>query len=364
MQKLTLLILVLLTALFVNAQSNSYYLELKIKDKLEVSDFYIENVLDKRVIKSNNGNVLIEGVNPAPSKFPGKFEEYLERKLGDLLDTKNGEPITLIIHELDVSEKNAGAPIYYLNMSVEFAKNNDGVLSSLWKKEIELRNDKISMKKMHDKQILNGFVKVLSEFNSSDWKNIKPTAVDTASYKIDFTTIPKEGLYTNFTKLVKNQPHISHGYTIQKRRKKFYPRYDIINSYGGVMSSQQVLFISDKNNLYINASFYRGADYFVIAKEIGRYIYFEDEYSDRTAGAGAAVIGGLAGGLLASAATLIPKALVLDTETGIIQVLNSKKAIDFLSDFPKIQKKFKNSEKQLYDFQDAIAEINKIYKED
>ena len=93
--------------------------------------------------------------------------------------------------------------------------------------------------------------------------------------------------------------------------------------------------------------------HFVKAKFIGKYIYFEDRFSDPMA----TVLFGLLGNAISSG----PKPIILDTKTGLITILSQKNIERFLLHYPDTAFKYRISKKKMKDKEAAIIEINKLY---
>ena len=152
--------------------------------------------------------------------------------------------------------------------------------------------------------------------------------------------------------MCKNQPFLTEEYKIVETKEK-YPKFYIKDKKGKPLKNR-VMGFSDGEHIYINASRYSYQSHFVRSKQIGRYLYFEDRFADPMAG--------VMFGLVGSALSNNPRAVILDTTTGLVILLDSIKMENFLDDHPNIKGEYMTSRKKIQDKYAAIEKVNEKFK--
>lgn len=89
-----------------------------------------------------------------------------------------------------------------------------------------------------------------------------------------------KGLYASFSQLVRNEPFMVDSYEVSfDDNSKKKPRYEVLED--NYPSKRHIPYFSDGEHLYLHASNYHYGNYFIKALDYGKYIYFEDTYSNR-----------------------------------------------------------------------------------
>lgn len=326
---------ILLLSLSIQSQKKKHIVELKIKKELPVDNFYISEIIDNRIIKDNIGFAQKGLLNKkVPAVLPDSLEVYLKEKLEILVPKKeNSTPITLIIHEFNVSERTtAFSEKGMFRTQIEFAKKAGDKLLSLWYCESEVEKGGMDVTKGHRKRVLKGISECIESFNKSDWQNTEGSLIDKSTkVSYDYSKVPKAGLYASFSQLAKNNPMNIRDYRLKPKKGKKYPKYKLLDK-NGKKINKRVVFISDGKDIYINASRYSYDTHFVKSKMIGRYIYFEDRVSD----ADAALAFGLIGAAISNQGT----GIVVDTKDGMAYLLNKKNTLQILEPYPGLKEKY------------------------
>ena len=355
MKKLFVLIFCCLLS-SVTAQKKSHILELEPVVLEEITQFTINKVIDKRLIKSNVGFAQKGLTNRrVPALLPDSFETYIKSILNKMIPTcTNCDSLVAIFHEFNVSEHTkAMSELGTFRMQVEFARSQPDGLYSVGYVETQIEGKGLDVTKKHAERALEGIKYCLLEFNKSEWQKKKGEKIDTITqFKFDFTKIPKAGLYSSFSKMNKEEPFKTEGYEISHTKGK-YPKY-FIKGNDGKRITNRVMGFSDGESVYLNASRYSYQSHFVKCKEMGKYMYFEDRFADPMAG----VMFGLLGSALSNSA----KPILLDTTTGLIIKLDDIGIRKFLEKYPNIKKEYYSSKRQIKDKAAAIKKINMLYQ--
>lgn len=351
-----ILFFILIFSLTSQAQKKPHIVELDIKKKLSISDFYISKVIDNRIIKSNIGYAQKGLTNKkVPALLPDSLENYLKQKLNLLLQKNDSSlPIVVVVDEFNVSEQtSAFSEKGRFRAQLQFAKEDNNKLYSLWYVEAEVESGGLDVTKKHDERIIKGLKKCIEEFSNSGWKDRKGELIEFESQtSFNYKKMPKSGLYSSFSQLSRNEPSIEKSYQIKMSKGKKYPKYKVFDENGKKLN-KKVMFISDGKNIYINAYRYSYDSHFVKSKIIGKYVYFEDRISD----SGATVAFGLLGAAISNKA----RGIVLDTQNGLVYLLTKKNTLKILEPYPELKKKYLKSKKKDKITESIIKEINNIH---
>jgi hypothetical protein len=336
------------------AQKKSHVVEINVENSLSQIDFRISKIIDNRLIKDNIGFAQKGMLNKrVPAILPDNFEPYLKTLFSKLLiPKKDSIELVAIIHEFNVSEQTKTFSEFgNFRIQIEFAKIKNEQLYSVGFVEHQIEEKGMDVTKKHSNRALEGIIYCLNEFNKNNWKNSEGELIELENnnLKFDYNSIPKPGLYSSFTKMSQNTPFLETGYKIDKRAKKKYPKYFIFDE-DGKKIKKRIMGFSDGENIYVNASRYSFESHYVKSKRIGKYIYFEDRFSDPMA----AVMFGLLGTVLSNTAN----GIILDTETGLVTILNYENLTKLLSEHQDILNEFKSSKKRLIDIENAIIALN------
>ncbi len=334
------------------AQEATYIVKLKPKKTLK-ADFTCAKIIDKRLVKTNIGFAQKGMMNtPAKAIFPDGFEPYMQRTMDKLLPkSEDKEALVLIFHELNVSEKTtAFSEKGFCRIAIEFAREQEGQFYSLGFFDAEIQKGGMDVTKKHDDRILEGLAKCVKGFVESDWKNKAGELIEEEeTFTYDFKAVPAEGIYASFGKMAKSEsiPNVDYHIRTNKANKRFL-KFQVYE--GKRKTKKRVMYFSDGAHVYINATRYSYGSYFIRSKHLGRYIYFEDRFSDPAAG--------MAFGLVGAAISTSTKSVILDTETGLVKVLRKADMTNFLKDYPEILKTYNASRKKLKDREAAIIAVN------
>lgn len=359
-KKLLLILLIIICANKMVAQEKMHLITLEPETVLD-ADFYISEILDDRQIKENIG-VAQKGLmnKQVPANFSEDFSAHLMNYFSAILPEKpSAEPLILKIHKLYISERTAAmSELGTCEVELEFLREENGKLYALdtYESKVEGKGADVTVK--HDERIQEAIQNCIREFSDSDWKNkelaeAKPSDMEDKNV-INQDFIPKKGLYMDFEDLLNNTPKQDIAYrekSIAQSKKTehfqiFQPEKNkrIKNLFG----------YSDGKNIYLNASRYTQADYFIKSKLIGRYMYFEDQYSNPTAAASFGIMGAVV--------SIKYTGIVLDTKTGVTTVLNNKNMENILSGYPELLNEYNQTKKTVEDDRKMIEKINNLQK--
>lgn len=342
------------------AQEKVHVISLKAENIL-TQDFYISEVLDDRSIKDNIG-VAQKGLmnKQVPANFNENFTTHLQNYLNAILPEKPAaEPLTLKVHKLYISERtSAMSELGTCEVELEFLKNKNGQLYSLGNYSSAIEGKGADVTGKHDERIQEALQNCIAKFSETNWKSQDLAEVNSKessgenSFNQNLPLI--KGLYFDFDDLVNNSPKQDLPYREKKiAQTKKIEHFQIFESNKN-KRIKNLFGYSDGENIYLHASRYAPLDYFIKSKLIGRYIYFEDEFSSAAATASLGLIGALA--------TIRYSGIVLDTKTGITTILNNANMEKILGDYPALMAEYNLTKKKVEDDRTMIEKINALQK--
>lgn len=308
----------------------------------EIENFYCEKVIDKRRNKRNLGYVP-KGVplRRVPAIFEGEFEVIMIDALEVMLPaTQEKEPLIFIFHKLELSEQTS-TYVGQCVVEIEIAKEVNGKLYSLGIFSSKVFN----IVKTHQQKIIEELGKCIIDFNNTYWPKEEEEIIKKEAPNYVVGSAPTEGLYHSFRAMCENETFKEDGYELLEEQEDGYIKYQLKTD-DTEKTTNSINFISDGESIYIHASHYSYDEHYIKAKHNGRYIYFEDSFSDPNA------ITGFGGKQL--------NALVLDTNTGLIYPLSKKNMAELLKNYSEIRKTYDASKKDLAAKEKAILEINEL----
>ena len=324
------------------------------------TNFTCAGVIDKRIVKSNIGYVKV-GLEDRKTTalLNGNFTETIHNHINGMLrPSEYPEQIFILIHELYIKEDKVSLSRRGLcKIEIEFVQQIDtsyyslGIYSSITEKF------GLNITKYHGTAISKCLQQCIHDFVQSNWlRNARRVKIDlnipTPTY--DYTSIPPKGRYESFAKLVRNMSFEKRDFTLTSNKNGEVKRFKIKEEEIR-FAPVEVNYISDGTYLYINASNYSESNYFIRAKQTGRYIYFEDRFSD----VGASVVFGLIG----AAATNKLRGMVLDTANGEISELSDYHILHLLKDYPDIKASYEKSKQERIEREAALLSLNNKFRD-
>lgn len=352
-------LMALLIAFASFGQNKVHFVEIKTKDVLSNFDYKIVRVIDNRLVKSNIG-VAQKGINnkKVVAKFPKPFELYMTSVLQSIISKKdNSKELILVFNELNVSEQTkAFSEIGQARVQMGFLKSVEGKLVLLGEFESQKESRGLDVTNKHDERILSAIKDCFDQFKQfADYESEGEPFELNQKLKLDYTkTLPK-GLYATHTSLIQKKPSNLKNYILEKKGTKKFPKYFLKDS-TNVKIKRRMAAISDGISIYIHASRYSYGSHYVKSKEAGRYIYFEDKFYVPD------LLAEVAFGLIAVAAGNIGRGVILDTQTGLVHVLDDRVIFDILTDFPILKERYQQSNKSLSIMRGLIISVNKKIK--
>ncbi len=356
-------LLILLSATVLNGQIEPHIIDGSSSRQLDIENYFISEVIDSRLVKKNIGYVFKGHTNwRAEAMLSLNISDFLINNFNTLIGD-SGDPIILIVHEFSISEyikpfEEIGTFHYHF----EFAKRKKGELFSCWNIDSKSETRGLEVTKSHDKRILDELAKIalLFEKKYNEAIDVVPITLN-AEPSFNYKQIPQKGLYTTFTKLGNNKPIQKDGFRLIERKNK-YPKYQLRDS-NRKKIKEEIIFVSDGDHLYIHSKPFCHSPFFTKALDYGRYIYFEAVFED-TYNLGAEGMKGYNRPLLgfgSGVQTLKP--LILDTETGLIHILNEKNTGEILKDYPEVLANFNNSRKKVKNIRNAMLSVNDLFRQ-
>ena len=359
---MTLSFLMIFTYLL-HAQSDVHIVKLNITNPL-IRGLKCVEVIDKRIATENIGFAQKGMMNRKVAvQLEGPFNTYLKENINKIFfDEENPKELVFIFHELNVAERTtAFSEVGFCRMDIEFAEYRGEELYSLGRFDYEIEKGGMSdVTKKHADRIVGCLQKCIVAFYQSDWKNVEDKLINFNEEKketlntYNYHKIPKKGVYASFSKLGKEEPIEDVNFRVVKIPD--FPkleRYKIVGM--DKKEARKVMFISDGENIYIHSTRYCALNHFTKSKHLGKYIYFEDRYSDPGAT--------MALGLLGAAASNTLRGIVLDTTTGLTSILKQDSLIILLLEHPIILDDYNKSKGKLADRRKALVQLNRKLSE-
>ena len=344
----------------VNCQSEIHEIKLIKSSSPLNTAFRCDTIIDKRLVKTNIGFVQ-KGLSnrKVTAILLGSFDNLIKQQINEsiIISQKDARGLVFIIHELNVSE----ITTFYsekgvCKVEIEFAYLRDGKYFTLGSFYSEVERGGLDVTKRHNERINMALTQCIIAFINSDALSEPEEEIDISrprDLSYDFSQIPKRGYYTSFRDLAKN-----------KILENFHPKFIQLNSTKIIRyrlrtpdkwhKSKKVAFVSDGKSIYIHSSSYCHLNYYLKAIHHGKYIYFEDRYSDPNA----TIAFGLAGAALSNS----KKSIVLDTTNGNIQIMDDKEMYILLENHQSILERFMKSERKIGDIEKAIIMLNTKFK--
>ena len=352
MKKLILLCFIA-SSLTAFSQKKSYTVNIEKFEVLDSLNFNINNIIDNRPYKDNIGMAQKGAFNKRViAVLPDNLDTYLQPVINKMVTKKpQKKSFDIIVHDLAVSEyTGALKETGYCKLQLEFVKDSlsFGIYNAM------VQNNGMDVTKGHGKRIVKAFSECFKDFNKLGLqkKGEFYSSKERLSYK--FPEKLSKGTYISFIDVLRNKPDSLNNFTLKKVGSNKLEQYVLKNAENKTFKKRKLLY-SDGVNIYLHSSNYGFDNHYVKAKHVGRYIYFEDRYTDPAMATGMAVAFGVVGVL----ASNVKHGIILDTQTGITTVLNPKTMEDLLKDQPELYAKYKKSKKNLLMKEIVIIELNK-----
>lgn len=360
MKKITLLIISMSIGFIGYAQKKS-----KVKthtvtiEKYEVLDslyFNIGKLLDKRPFKENIGMAQKGAFNKkAIALLPDSLSNYLAPILKEMVPNKpDNKTFDVLVYDLAILEHTgAMKETGYCKLQIEVVKDN----LSYGFYDAYIKNNGMDVTAGHGKRIAKAFAACFKEFNNTGLGKAGEPLIIFDDNNFKFPDNLKKGTYTSFNAVIRNKPDSINSFTVEKTGGKKLDKYLLKDVQNQTYKNRKLLY-SDGEHLYLHASNFSFDNHYVKAKHYGRYLYFEDRLTDPATAAAMAAAFGMVGML----ASNTKQGVILDTETGIVSVLNAKKIKELLKDQPELYKKYEATNKNLAMKELVIIQLNKMHE--
>jgi hypothetical protein len=345
--------------IFINisfAQTKFHVVKLEPKEAPKKVDYKIAKVVDNRVIKDNIG-VVQKGLSN--KRRLAKFKSDVGTELQKLFNriykpTPNAPEFICVIHDLHIDEQtNLYSEKGICNVEIELVKEVASNFYSLGRFNSYIEKGAMDVTKRHGKRIIQALDDCLHQFAQTNWRSESGEEFhfDT-EMTCSIAETPMEGLYPSVNRLCKNAPIESFEHDFKKSKKS---RYDIdrfeLKAKDKENAKKGIMFISDGKDIYMHASRYSYKEYFIKAKHYGRFIYFQDFFSNaKNLSAASPLIGMFSADY---------RGIILDTQTGKVSILTERYLSKVLKNHPEILDRYNNSKKKLLNRERAILRLNK-----
>ena len=360
--KYKILILVLvINNLLGFAQKNTHIIELlpNTTERIEKVDFYVSDIYDNRVYKTNIGIAQKGAFNKKVlSVFKSPFKDELSNYLETVfpVDTSK-KPIVIRINKLLVSEhtgafKETGKAIVHMDVLIE----NNGEYGFVGSFSAMRKKNSMDVTRKHDDRIRGVLKDCLMQFNTTNWKEILPSPISlekSGASKI-LAENYKEGFYRSSLELFNNQTLIDTTFQIVEKKSK----KDKIFLRNEKKKPALYYAYSDGKDLYLNATNYSSDRHFIKTFKFDEFLLFNDGFVNQDKVVGMSLAFGVLGVLVSTERQNV----LMDLNTGEFFPLNkSKMKLVLGKKYPNLLKYFKKNSKDL----DKVKEIlNHIYEKE
>lgn len=355
-KSILLSVLIIISSIRVDGQNKPHLISLTPEGSLS-QNFYITEVIDSRLNRENIG-VIQKGISnkQTPAMFDDTFEKYLLKTFRVLLpNVEPRKPLKVSVRTLSISERtSAFSELGSCDVVLEFLKEKDSSVYSLGTFSSLVEGKGADVTGKHDERILEAITDCILQFSESKWEENEGVKVHLEEEQADFVFNPEsplqKGLYTNFNDFISNTPidTVAYDVYILEQNKKV-DRHQIY--YHGTKRRVKNLFgFSDGKDVYLNASSFTQAEYFIKSKSIGRYIYFEDNFYSPVAA--------VAFGAIGAAASTKHRGIVLDTKSGLTKVLDDDNMRTILSSYPSLLSEYDRGNGKVESVRAIIIKLN------
>lgn len=325
-----------------------------------VTNFRCVEVIDQRLIKTNIGFAQKGLANrKVLAQLDGPFEETVKNTVNRLMvSEENSKDLVFVFHDFNISERTSATKERGIcQIEIEFAVKKDSAYYSLGAYSFSEEKGGMDVTKKHPEIILTCLMNVIGKFIDSEWDGTLGEKIDFSELEetaYNFKEIPQEGLYQSFNTLGRNKPMEAFEMEFLRLDEKSKLEKYALNPVNKADKNKRVTFVSDGENLYMHGSRYSYQKTFVKAKHLGKFIYFEDRFSEPSAG--------IAFGLIGYAATNKLRGIILDTTNGKVSLISDLIIKNCSKDYPEIYTMYKKSKMRLADQEKAIIQINEKYQ--
>jgi len=342
------------------AQAAPREITLENHDLTARTNFVCTEIIDKRIVKSNIGFVRVGLQNrKILAWLKGDISKVIQDHINNMIvSTASPEQILILVNELNVGEYlSPFSEQAVCKVELEFVQKIDSSYYSLGIYAATNEEYGLDVTKFHSLAISKCLQRCIEDFVQSNWlrtaQRIK-IDIQAPAPSYDYKSVPPAGGYDNFVKLVKNESVRGFDFSLtSKTMNSDVQRYKLTDERtryeAGIVN-----FVSDGTSLYINASTYIDSKYYVKAKQLGRYIYFEDQFSNKSAAYNF--------GLIGTALTNKLRGLVLDTKNGEISILSDYHLLHLLENYPRIKEIYEKSAGQMREREAALMSLNNEYR--
>lgn len=293
----------------------------------------------------NNKKILAVFSEPTPTHI----QNTLNWMLSSTSDQKT--PLIVNIRKLHISEKTTAWKEYGIaEVSLEFL-TIDSLSYGIFQAKRDITGMDVTEK--HPQIMSLVLEDCLREFSNSKKEPTKRLFLDKQLVKsFNESTNLEDGVYNRFSAFQNNQPTESLKFDLKKRKGKI-ERYKLYKKGSQESIKLDIFGICQNKEIYMSCNSYAVGNYYVKAQLKGRYLYFEDKFTPNPA-ATAAI-----GGLLGYYALKEKAGVILDTTSGLIQVLNGKVMRQLLEEHPGLLEKYEKNNHSLAAKKVFIRALNK-----
>jgi hypothetical protein len=308
--------------------------------------FYIDSVIDGRVVKSNIGMAQV-GMNnrQVEAQLDKPFEQAIATYFQNVMPRQNEQQrIIAVVNELRISEKTYKMKERgFAEVDITFCRIDSGRLYAINTVAKQVESGGMDVTAAHAKRLATALNDCAREFNASDYKTKRGTPLESDSrwdtsdpernILVCSNRIP--GIYLKFGQLRSNSP--------MEEKVLMEPRGILFMVRDAASKSRlrEPFGICDGRFLYINTYFYNvnaAKGLFAKVIEEGRILAWYDHYISGTeAGFVSGAFGAVGHAVAASDVDIIG----LDLKTGVIKPIKIKSLEELLSEDPELLARYR-----------------------
>ncbi|MBR9915525.1 MAG: hypothetical protein GYB32_11980 [Algicola sp.] len=302
-------------------------------------DFYIAEIIDNRIIKSNIGIAQKGLMN---RKVLSDFSKDFGREILDYLETitpkdSSKQALTLRINQLLISEhtgafKETGKAVVRLDVLI---KNDDayGKLGSF--SDLKTKNS-MDVTRKHDDRIRAVLKHCLMQFDSLEWSSIEAKSIDVTKPKVAkiLNADIQQGFFETYMELANNNPDNQVNFEVQNRSTERKLHLKDTENNDKIVDFAYY----DGKDLYLNAASYSGERHYIKTERFDQFLIFSDVFVNDDNVAGMSMAFGVLGVLASSERQTV----MFDLNSGqFFPMARTKMRLILKEDYPDLYKKFK-----------------------
>jgi hypothetical protein len=301
--------------------------------------FFISSAIDNRNVRKGIG-IVNKGFDniQVPADFCEPFEAHLSSYFQKSLPQLNVKQLNLIavVEEFKIKEEISGlSEKGSVDVHFSFCIETDNKLMKVFDAKSHKQNQGLDVTLRHDDRIKKAIYDCIRQLYQSDLQIDKATELILDNENTDAgNTEKRRGIYANIDELLSGNSTDQSEFSIHHKDEFFY----LIHKTTGKMDKKAFGFC-DGRYLYINRKNYSHNRLYAKVLTEGRYLAWIDHYVSNSEVVIGSTLGNSTYNSMASGFDLV----VLDTQTGIISIMNKGSLGNLLRQAPVIYEEYKQT---------------------